>query len=315
MPDILTITLNPAVDISTSVQALVPAHKLRCAPSRRFAGGGGINVARVLQRLGADCQALVLCGGVVGQQLADLLALEQVPNHRLRVAGETRECFSVRESASGKEYRFVLPGPTVSGPEWQQCIAYLQALRPVPRYLVLSGSLPPGVPDDAYAVLSELGQQLGCRVMLDSSGPALAHALAKGVYLVKPSLRELADLTGHTLDGETQWQAAALRLVHSGSARVVALSLGAQGAMLVTRDGSWRADALNVPVASTAGAGDSFLAAIVWSLAREADALTAFRLGVAAGSAALLSEGTALCSRADIERLLPMINPRPVAQR
>lgn len=312
MPTILTITLNPAVDISTETDQLLPSHKLRCAPSQRFPGGGGINVARVVQRLGGDCVALYLAGGVVGQQLRHLVAVEHLPSLGLAIAGETRESFSVLESSSGREYRFVLPGPHVSQAEWHACLRYLDAAELAPAWVVLSGSLPPGLADDSYARLAQSARARGCKVVVDSSGAALALALAQGVMLVKPSLRELCQLSGRTLDTEQQQCAAARQLVDAGQAELVALSLGEQGAMLVSADGAWRADALQVPVKSTTGAGDSFVAAMVWGLSRAMAPVDAFRHGVAAGSAALLHPGTTLCRVDDVMRLVPQVRVRAI---
>ena len=248
MTDILTITLNPALDVATSCDQLQPSHKLRCAHAERFPGGGGINVARVVQRLGGDCLALYLAGGVVGDRLQNLLQAEQVPSHRLAIADETRESFSVLETSTGREYRFVLPGPEVTAREWQGCVDFLGRMDPPPRYVVLSGSLPPSLAIDSYAQLTAMARSRGCKVVLDSSGAPLAAALAAGVFLIKPSLRELSDLTGAPLEDETQWRAAAELLVRDGRAELVALSLGERGAMLFSAQGAWRADALKVDV-------------------------------------------------------------------
>ena len=312
MTDILTITLNPALDVATSCDQLQPSHKLRCAHAERFPGGGGINVARVVQRLGGDCLALYLAGGVVGDRLQNLLQAEQVPSHRLAIADETRESFSVLETSTGREYRFVLPGPEVTAREWQDCVDFLGRMDPPPRYVVLSGSLPPSLAIDSYAQLTAMARSRGCKVVLDSSGAPLAAALAAGVFLIKPSLRELSDLTGAPLEDETQWRAAAELLVRDGRAELVALSLGERGAMLFSAQGAWRADALKVDVKSTTGAGDSFLAAMVWALNREMALPQAFGYGVAAGSAALLHAGTRLCRPADVATMLLGVKVRSV---
>ena len=307
MTNILTVTMNPAIDVSTSTGKVLDTHKLRCSPAQRHAGGGGVNVARVVQRLGGDCLALYPAGGTTGQLLRQLLDQEQVRSLCVDIAEETRENFTVGETSSGREFRFVLPGPTLTPAQWQACLKRLTALDTPPRYLVLSGSLPPGAPVDFYARLVRLARARGTRVVLDSSGPALAAALEAGVYLVKPSLRELRDLTGQPLASEPEWRAAAQQIVRQGQAEMVALSLGEHGALLVTAEASWRAPGLTVPVRSATGAGDSFVGAMVWALARAADLPQALRYGVAAGSAALLSTGTRLCSKADVERLYPEV--------
>ena len=300
MTDFLTLTLNPALDLSTTTEHLEHTHKMRCGPMLRHPGGGGINVARVLHRLQARVQAWHLSGGVTGAHTGQLLAAEGVAMHALPIAGTTRENLSVLETRSGNEFRFVLPGPSVSAPEWQGC---LQQLQPhAPRWLVASGSLPPGVPDDFYARL--IRQNTASRIVLDTQGAALAAALQAGVYLVKPSLRELRELTGAPLLDAAQWRAAARALVRSGQAEMVALSAGEHGAVLATRDGVWQAAALPIAASSgTTGAGDCFLAALLWSLERGDAPGEALRWGVAAGSAALLAAGSALAEASQIERL------------
>ena len=303
MTDILTVTMNPALDVSTSTNKVMDTHKLRCAAAHFHPGGGGINVARVLHRLGADCLALYPAGGVNGQRLQKLLDQEQVRSHCIAIAEETRESFSVLETSSGRDFRFVLPGPELSPRESEACLSEVSKLETPTRYLVASGSLPPGVPADFYARLARLARARGSLLVLDSSGPALAAALAEGVYLVKPSLRELRELTGRPLHTELQWREAAQQIIRAGQAQVVALSLGEEGALLVTADRALRASSVPVTVKSSIGAGDSFVGGLVWALNRNIELSQAFRYGMAAGAAALLTAGTALCQAADVERL------------
>ena len=305
MPIFLTITPNPALDLATATARVEPTHKLRCGSLQRYPGGGGINVARVLHRLGHVVQAWHLSGGLAGAQLAQRLAAEGVPERCLPIAGETRENLSVVEQGTGQEYRFVLPGPHLATAEWQACLdAVAQQATPA-RWIVASGSLPPGVPDDFYARLARIARQQGSRMVLDSSGPALAAALEEGVYLVKPSLREMRELTGLPLANAPQWQAAVQNLVHQHKAQVVALSVGAQGAVLATSGGVWQAPALPVQATTgTTGAGDCFLAVLLSALEQGESAPTALRWGLAGGAAALLAPGTSLASALDVRRLL-----------
>ena len=306
MTDILTVTMNPALDVSTATDKVSDTHKLRCAGAHFHPGGGGINVARVLHRLGADCLALYPAGGMNGQRLQKLLDQEAVRSHCIAIAEETRESFSVLETSSGRDFRFVLPGPELSPAESEACLAFLReamALESRPRYLIVSGSLPPGVPVDFYARLARLARACGSRLVLDTSGPALAAALAEGVYLLKPSLRELRELSGQPLATELEWREAAQQIIRVGQAQVVALSLGEEGALLVTADRALRARSVPVTVKSSIGAGDSFVGGLVWALSRNLELHSAFRYGMAAGAAALLTLGTALCQAADVERL------------
>jgi len=310
---IITLTLNPALDLATTTDHVAPTHKLRCGPVQRFAGGGGINVARVLHRLGADVSAWALAGGAAGAQVQQLLAGEGVPARLQRIAGDTRENFSVVETSTGQEFRFVLPGPMLQVSEWQACLDALATYTPPPRWLIASGSLPPGTPDDFYAQLARAASGRGVRVAVDTSGPPLAAALQAGVALVKPSLRELRDLLQQPLEQAVDWCTAAQSLVRSGAADTVALSVGEQGAVLATREGVWQAPALNVPATTgTTGAGDCFLAALVWALDRGDAPAEALRWGVAAGAAALLHPGTTLAQADDVQRLVHSV-PAPVA--
>lgn len=300
---ILTLTMNPALDLFTELDQVLPGHKLRCGPALMHPGGGGINVARVIRRLGGDVQALYLAGGVTGQVLGRLLREEQVPCHCIAIAGETRESFTAHERLSGQDFRFVLPGPTLAPAEWTACLDHIEGLQPPPAYLVASGSLPPGVPVDFYARLATQARARGARFVLDSSGPALAAALQVGVHLFKPSLRELSELCGTPLRDEQDWCEAARRLVVEGQAEIVALSLGEQGALLVDAERMLRAQALQVDVHSTIGAGDSFVAGLVHGLAASATLEQAFEQAMAASAAALRSAGTALCDPTELAAL------------
>ncbi len=300
MTEILTVTMNPAVDIATSTQQVLPTHKLRCSVPHRHPGGGGVNVARVVHRLTGDCAALYPAGGDTGRLLRKLLDEEGVTSVCVGIDGETRENLSVHEALTGQEFRFVLPGPELLPSEWQACLDRVATLVEVPRYLVASGSLPPGVPSDFYARMIRLVKPLGVKVVLDTSGLALETALKEGVYLVKPSLRELRELFGQPLETESQWCHAAEQLLEQGSAQVVVISLGEGGAWMVTAGGTYFAPALPIEVISATGAGDSFVGAMVWALAQGRELKAAFRYGVAAASAALLSKGTGLCHAADV---------------
>jgi 6-phosphofructokinase 2 len=295
--------MNPAVDLATETEAVVPTHKLRCGDTLHDAGGGGVNVARVLTRLGGRCTALCPMGGSPGHWLERRMREEGLDSVFLPIADETRVSFTVHEHSTGAEFRFVMPGPHLSEAEWMACLGHLERLPAFPDLLVASGSLPPGVPLEFYARLARLCRSRGTRLVLDTSGPPLAAALAEGVYLFKPNLRELAELAGRPLETPEQWQAAARQLVLDGRAEVVALTLGHLGALLVTRDAMWSAPPLDIPVASAVGAGDSFVGGLVWGLQQGLPLEQAFRWGIAAGSATLLSAGTALCKPDDVRRL------------
>lgn len=318
MPDthraasVLCLTMNPSVDLSTDTERVVPTHKLRCGATLHDAGGGGVNVARVVLRLGGQSHALCPAGGPSGEWLKTRMVNEGLAATFLPIADETRVSFTVHELNSGAEYRFVMPGPTLSEPEWQACLQALEGLQPFPAWVVASGSLPPGEPVDFYARVARLCRARGARLVLDAAGPALTAALAEGVYLVKPNLRELGELLDEPLETPAAWQAAAQGLVDRGAAEVVALTLGHLGAVLASREGLWCADPLAVPVVSSVGAGDSFVGGMVWALQQGQPLIDAFAWGVASGSATLLTAGTALCCPDDVRRLRTqvVITPR-----
>jgi 6-phosphofructokinase 2 len=301
---IVTITINPALDVSTSIDRVVPVHKLRCRGLQRDPGGGGINVARVVRRLGMDVTAVYTAGGAIGQFLQQLVEREQIGSRPVRIAADTRESFTVNEDATGQQFRFVLEGPRLEPQEWAEFYRTLEALEPFPTYLIASGGLAPGVPDDFYVRVARLAKSRSAKFVVDTSGRALRAALEEGVYLIKPNRHELSELTGSPLQGEADLVKACRQLVEAAQAEVVALTLGDQGALLVTRDGVWRAPGLDVKPVSAVGAGDSFLGGMVWSLASGHTLENAFRYGVACGTAALLTPGTELCHPDDVKRLL-----------
>jgi len=306
MADIVTVTINPSIDVSTSIEQLVPIHKLRCTSARRDPGGGGINVARVVKRFGADVTAMYAMGGTLGQLLRHLLDQEGIPGLPVPISEETREDFTVFEEVSARRYRFILPGPRLSEREWR---AYLDTFashasrEQGTRFVVASGSLPPGVPGDFYGRIARTTKQAGAKMIVDTSGPPLKAALEAGVYIVKPSLREFRELMVAPLESERDQVTACRSLIESGRAEMVALTLGDQGALLVARDQVLRAQAVPIKPVSVVGAGDSFLGAMICSLASGHSIEDAFRYGMAAGSAALLMPGTELCRREDAERL------------
>jgi 6-phosphofructokinase 2 len=300
---IVTLTLNPSVDVTFAVDRIEPGRKLRGHDLRHDPGGGGVNVARVLRRLGHPVLAVTPVGGPTGERLTSLLKAEKVPFQAVAVHGETREDFTAVDAATGEEYRFVLPSARMKACEWNEAVAAATGAAEPGGVLVASGSLPTGAPANLYATLAATARAMGVRLALDASGPALKAALAEGVWLVKPNLDELRDLTGLPLEDEPSRLAACRDLVRQGAAQWVALSMGSAGALLVSGDQAWRVAAPMITAVSTVGAGDSFLAGLVGALAAEASAPEALRRGVAAGAASLQAPGTQLCRPAEVEKL------------
>ena len=307
MPDIVTLTINPAVDIFVNVARVEPTSKLRCSSPKRDPGGGGINVARVAHRLGADVAAIYPVGGALGQLLRRLVEREGIDSIVTPSHVETRENFTAYEEESGEQYRFVLPGSKLHPAEWEAVLNKLETLREKPRYVVASGSVPPGMPEDIYAKVARCARDLGAQMVIDTSGAALRATLSEGVALVKPNLNELTDFAGAPLETEAARLSACRKLIDSGRAKMVALTLGEDGALLVTKDKALRANPMRIDVVSAVGAGDSFLGGLVASLAKGDTLEHSFRVAVAAASAAVTSPGTELCRESDVVRLMPQV--------
>jgi 6-phosphofructokinase 2 len=307
VPDIVTLTINPAVDIFVNVARVEPTAKLRCSAPKRDPGGGGINVARVAHRLGADVAAIYPVGGALGQLLRRLVEREGIESIVTPSHVETRENFTAYEEETGQQYRFVLPGSRLHPAEWEAVLARLAELHEPPRYIVASGSVPPGVPDDIYAMVARRARDIGAQMVIDTSGKPLRAALAEGVALIKPNINEFSDFIGIALDSEAARLSACRKLIERGAAGMVALTLGEDGALLVSKDRALRAEPMRIEVSSAVGAGDSFLGGLVASLAKGETLEHAFRVAVAAASAAVMSPGTELCHESDVARLLPRV--------
>lgn len=291
-PDFLTVTLNPTLDISTSVPKLIDQVKLRCSAEQEQVGGGGINVAHVIDSLGGNCHAMLPIGGTRGEEILQKLSATGLSCVTMPIGAPNRQCFTVYESDTAREYRFVLPGPTLSGQEQAACIDTVT--RHLPRqFLILSGSLPQGVASDFYARLIHTVRQHAPElpVVVDTSGPALAQALDAGVFLFKPSREEFLELTGHQPTSPASCIDACRELIAQGKTKLIALTLGAEGSLLVSADEAWRIDPLPVKVTSTVGAGDSFVGGLIWALAQSQSLQEAARIATSAASAALQTQG------------------------
>lgn len=309
---IVTLTINPAVDISTSVKKMLPFTKMRCAEAQRDPGGGGINVARVLNRLGAEATAIYPAGGAIGQTLAALVEREAVRSIVIPTSNDTREDITVFDETTREQFRLVFPGALLSEFEWQQCLDAIARISPQAAFVIASGSLPPGVPADFYGRVAQAAKG-PAKVIVDTSGASLKAALDVGVYLIKPNLREFQELAGISSADEPSLIQAGRRLFDRYRIEIIALSMGPGGALLLTRDIALRAEGLPIELVSVSGAGDSFLGAMLSRLAEGAPLETALRYGVAGGSAALLSPGTGLCLGADVHRLASSVNVTAIA--
>jgi 6-phosphofructokinase 2 len=243
-----------------------------------------------------------LAGGIVGTLLDGLLDRSEISCSRIAIAGDTRISFTVFERQTGLEYRFVGGGPLIRDTELEACVNRITASQF--RYFVSSGSLPRGVPADFLVRVASIVERKGGRFVVDCSGAALKTTLERAsVFLVKPSLEELEEFVGHSLD-EKAVRDVAYDLVKKKSAQIVAVTMGPAGVVVATQSGIFRQAAVKVDVRSSVGAGDSFLSAMVLAISRGKSIEEAARFGVAAGGAALLRPGTKLCERNAFLRLL-----------
>jgi 6-phosphofructokinase 2 len=309
MQPAVTLTMNPALDVTAGTDRIVPGEKLRCSPPRHDPGGGGINVARALCLLGGSATAVFPTGGATGRLLESLLTAEDVPCRTVAITGTTRENFNIDEHRTGQQYRFIMPGPTLEADERQRCLDEAMGLMSFGGYFVASGSLPPGVPAGFYRHVGDRVRRAGGRFVLDSSGPALREIGTGNVFLLKANRAELGEMLGRQIGDGHALEAAAAEAVAMGYADIVVLSLGAEGALLADGHGCWWFAAVSVPVASTVGAGDSMVAGILHRLALGAPTQEAVRYGIAAGAAALMRPGTELCRLEDTDRLFEQVPP------
>jgi 6-phosphofructokinase 2 len=292
-PSIITLTLNPALDFVASTGDICHTHKVRMDEGKVAAGGGGINVSHVVRELGCATVAIFLCGGAIGYLIGRLLKRDGIPHSPVGIAGENRLCVTAKEANTGHEYRLVPSGPTVSAGELARTLARLDAADG--DWVVASGSLPPGIPEDTYASVARRVHARGQRFALDTSGPALLAAVKSGCApdLLKLSLRELKEVAGRDLPQSWEQENEALALANGGKAGIVAVTLGAEGAFVAAGGVIHRMQAMAVPALSTVGAGDSFLAGMVVTLARRQSIQDALGWGVATGVGGVAAAGAA----------------------
>lgn len=301
--DIITFTINPALDKSSRVESIRPDSKLRCEAPVFEPGGGGINVSRAIKKLGGETISYYLAGGPSGEVIEQLLEEEGVKQHVIKSKEWTRENFSVTDISHNHQYRFGMPGPQIPEEEWQNCLNIIKDIQPVPKYLIVSGSLAPGVPSDFYAQLAKVAKKKGIKVVVDTSGDALLKAAEEGVFMLKPNLREMGQLTGKKSISADEQEELAQEIIRSGKAEILLVSLGPRGAMLATKDTIEYVVPPTVHVESTVGAGDSMLAGFVYAHSLGWDISDVLKYSVASGTAATITPGSELCRKEDVERL------------
>jgi 6-phosphofructokinase 2 len=309
---IITLTMNPSVDLFGTAERLLDESKTRCQETGRQPGGGGINVARTLRRLGADVLAVFPRGGLNGELLERLLHDENLPCLGIPVDSETRQNLALTETSESKMYHFVFPGPVLKDSEWQLCLDKISYMEPAPQFLVISGSLPRGTPDDFYGRVARAAGERHIKVVLDVSGAALQATLDEGVYLAKLNREEFAQLGYNGPDDPDEQLAAMAKIVAKGCAEILVVTLGPKGALLASRAGDrWALTPPPTKIVSHVGAGDSFVAVMTYQLYRGNSVPEAFRYGVAAATAAVKTAGNQIEDMSTVDEMYRQLSNHP----
>ncbi|MFJ3175307.1 1-phosphofructokinase family hexose kinase [Streptomyces roseus] len=293
-PEIVTLTMNPTVDLCWEVDRLEGTGKNRARVRSVGVGGGGINVARHVGRFGGRATAVHTSGGEVGLRLNRLLDEEGIDHVAVGIDDETREALVLFETASRRSYHVVPPGPQLHEGEGARCLEVLRQFVGRCPYVVVSGSLPGGLSEDYYAAVARHVKDAGARLILDTSGLALRAALAEGVFLFRCNRTEAESLTSRPVNTFDDARALNEHLLTKGAAEIAVTTLGALGALCSTRQGHTELYVPPLPgePLSDAGAGDSMVAAFATRLAAGDDPVNACVLGVAAAAAAMLTPST-----------------------
>lgn len=315
---VLTVTLNPALDIAAGVETVEAGPKLRLSAPRVDPGGGGINVARVVARLGGAVVAFAALGGATGQRLAARIRAEGLELAAFDLPEETRESLTVQETGTGREFRFVLPGPDWTPGQEAAALEAIAAVTAPDAIVVLSGSQPPGVSDAFPAALASRLAEARAELIVDTSGSALARLVSAPDPANRPAVlrldqAEAARLAGRPPSDPAAAAELATALRDRGVARIVVIACGAEGSVLAGPEGvRMHARPPAVQVVSKVGAGDSFVGAFALARARGKDAATALAVGVAAAAAAVTTPGTELCEAGDIPDILARVTTAPI---
>ena len=307
MRKVVTLTVNPAIDKSTFIEGIKPFNKLRCAKPMYEPGGGGINVSKVLKALGGTSICVYMAGGPTGTHLREMLADMEIVQQLIPISGRVRENLTVTDGLNKQTYRFGMPGPNVMENEWRSTLEHLEAILLEGDILVASGSISNGMPADFYAQVAKIAQKRKARFILDTHGEALVKGAEAGVYLLKPNLGELATLCGVPTISFAELGSMATTYLKNNPCEVMMVSLGAQGAVLATKDRVVNISAPIVYRKNHNGAGDSMVAGMVFAMLEGKSLLEMAQFGVACGTAAIMTEGSQPCRVRDVDELYQWI--------
>lgn len=304
----LTLTLNPALDKNAKIDGLVPGSKLRCHSITHQPGGGGINVSRLLKRLDIDSYCVYPSGGDTGAYLTALLKEEGIKPNPVAIKDWIRENLAILDTKTNLQYRFGMPGNELSENELKSIKKNVYKHLHTGDFLVLSGSLATNLPHNTYLELIHYFSEKQPKLLIDTSGASLIKALEHPVFLIKPNQRELAQLAGKEFLSNIDQENFAKKLVNSGKAKYVAVSLGAKGAFLACKEGLFYQSTPSVQVKSTIGAGDSMVAGLIYGINKGYKPKEILKMGVACGVATIMSEGTSLASIENIKKVQQLMS-------
>lgn len=307
MKKIVTLTTNPAVDMNSTTIFVTDEKKISCRETLYNPGGGGLNVSRAIKILGGDSTAIYPSGGHTGRLLESLLDQEKIKHIPIKIQDRTRINFSIIEKKTNRQYRFNNQGAKINKKESEKIIKKIEDITPQPNYLVISGSIAPGLSDNYYNKIVKICNNLDCKIILDTSPKAFKHAIENGVYLIKPNLGEFLKINNIKLKSEKQIIKKAQELIKKGKTEFVVVSLGAAGSIFVSKDYFKHIYSPITPIRSRVGAGDSMVAGITLKLAQNSKVKEAVYYGVAAGASAVMTPGTKLCTKKDTDRLFEII--------
>jgi 6-phosphofructokinase 2 len=311
---IVTITLNPSLDQHITVDGLVMDGTNRWSRLHRYAGGKGIDVSRAIYEMGGRTVAYGFIGGTIGRAVEILLDKEGVPFSFTPIQRETRTNFIITDTKNSQQTRIDAPGPRISKGEWERFRRKMLRIRPSPDLIVAGGSVPPGISNDVYYTIITEAKDFGVRTILDSDGQWLAEGVKSKPYLIKPNVQEAEELLNRELPTEEAITKAALDIVDMG-VEIAVISRGKDGIIAATKKEVLKVVSPPVKVRSAVGAGDCTIAGLALKLANKEPLAEACRLAVAMGTAAVLTPGTELAHRADVENLLPQVKVEKITNR
>lgn len=301
---ILSVTLNPCIDHAIFVSDLHLGDTNRVVRTEIDAGGKGVNLSRVVAELGGETIATGFLGGGPGAHIREVLSRQGVQNSFIEIRGVTRTNFSVEDTSGQPPTTFNDRGPEIQAEEWDDMLAWIEQVAPRVGWVAFGGSLPPGLPTDAFSILGKLARGKGCRIVIDADGEPMRHALEFGPCFIKPNAKEAERLVGYPVKtDEEAFRAAGTLYERLGAESFVVISRGGDGAVLRCAEGTFKGIAPAIEPHSTIGSGDSMIAGMLWAFESGFGAAEALRWGLAAGAATAVTDGSEIARRPVIELL------------